>query len=59
MDKNGKNEKSEKRRFSMNPKSISTSNEKRRYSMKPNVESTENQKKGVVLKCLNLKPKKV
>ena len=45
MDKIGKNEKSEKRRFNMNPKSISTSNEKRRYSMKPNVESTENQKK--------------
>ena len=45
MDKNGKNEKSEKRRFSMNPKSIPPSNEKRRYSMKPNVESTGNQKK--------------
>ena len=57
MDKNGKNEKSEKRRFSMNPKSISTSNEKRRYSMKPNVESTENQKKRRGSKML--KPKKV
>ena len=55
MDKNGKNEKSEKRRFNMNPNSIPKSTEKCRYSLKPNGEATENQKKDVGLKCLNIK----
>ena len=42
MDKNEKNEKSEKRRFSMHPNPQSTSKEKRRMSMNPKGETTEN-----------------